>query len=130
MRAKLVAALLIVVLAATTVVAPVSAACPFPVGGRAPAAQSGLSVSGYAFTTSAAAQTALATGNYAGGRWAARSPVVRAYGSVYLAEAGWVVAFVVHQPAKRQVTAPRVRTGFDVLWFGDPLNQDTPPFWW
>jgi hypothetical protein len=102
-------------------VAPAASAAP---------AHAGLAVSGYAYTTPAAAETALATGNYAGGRWVVRSPVVRAYGSIYLAQAGWVVAFVVHQPAKRQVTVPRVRTGFDVLWFGDPLNQDTPPFWW
>ncbi|MBU0493061.1 MAG: hypothetical protein KKB13_14540 [Chloroflexi bacterium] len=107
----------IIIVVAASLAAPVSA-------------QSGLSVSGYAFTTPAAAEAAARTGSYAGGRWVVQSPVVRAYGSVYYTNAGWVVAFVVHQPPTRTVnpTVP-YRTGFDVFWF-QALGQDTQPFWW
>lgn len=117
-------------LAALVLLVAILPAGPAQAAPGATPAHEGLSVSGYAYTTQVAAEAALATGNYAGGRWVVRAPVIRAYGRVYYTNAGWVVAFVFYQPTGRDVNrSARYKTGFDVFWF-TALGQDTAPFWW
>jgi hypothetical protein len=100
-----------------------------PAASAAPA-HAGLSVSGYAFTTQAAAEAALTTGKYAGGRWVVKSPVIRSYNSgVVYANAGWVVPFIYHQPTTRQVNPQPKVSGIDYVWF-QGLGMDNAPFWW